>query len=363
MTTDGIETKKRSLKDMGALRRRSAVTAMGEELVRTGPLREGTELPLLVQPAVEGVDLRAWAAAHRDWIEERLLRHGGLLFRGFAMDSPEDLERFIAAVAGETLEYRERSSPRSQVAGNIYTSTDHPADQPIFFHNENSYQNAWPRKIFFFCHVPPGKGGETPIADTRRVYDRIPAGVRHRFEETGVMYVRNFRPGVGLAWQTVFQSADRERVEAYCRDAGLETEWRDGDALRVRSVRPAAVRHPKTGEPIWFNHGTFFHVSTLEGPVRDALLEQFAEEDLPSNTYYGDGSPIPAEVLETLRGAYRGEAVIFPWQRGDVLLLDNMLAAHAREPFEGPRKILVGMAEPVERSAVERHAAAPEAAP
>lgn len=350
--TESTETKKRSLKDMGSLRRRATVTAAGEELVRTEPLRQETELPLLVQPAVEGVDLIAWAAAHRDWIEERLLRHGGLLFRGFGMDSPEDLERFVAAVAGETLEYRERSSPRSQVAGNIYTSTDHPADQTIFFHNENSYQNAWPRKIFFFCYIPSPKGGETPIADTRRVYERIPADIRRRFEERGVMYVRNFRPGVGLAWQTVFQSDDRAYVEDYCRDAGLEAEWRDGDALRVRSVRPAVVRHPKTGEPIWFNHGTFFHVSTLEEPVRKALLAQFAEEDLPSNTYYGDGSPIEPEVLDALREAYRQEAVIFPWQKGDVLLLDNMMAAHAREPFEGPRKILVGMAEPVDRLTV-----------
>jgi hypothetical protein len=28
-------------------------------------------------------------------------------------------------------------------------------------------------------------------------------------------------------------------------------------------------------------------------------------------------------------------------------MLDNMLAAHGRPPFSGPREILVGMAEPV----------------
>jgi len=352
MTSDSNEMKKRSLNNIAPLRRRATVTMGGEELVRAEPLRPGTELPLLIQPAVEGVDLVAWASTHRDWMEERLLRHGGLLFRGFAIESPEDLEHFVAAVAGETLEYRERSSPRSQVAGNIYTSTDHPADQSIFFHNENSYQNDWPLKIFFFCYIPSPQGGETPIVDTRRVYGRVPADVRRRFEERGVMYVRNFRPGVGLPWQTVFQSDDRPYVEAYCHDAALEAEWLDGDALRVRSVRPAVVRHPKTGEPIWFNHGTFFHVSTLEEPVRKALLTQFAEEDLPNNTYYGDGSPIEPEVLDTLRAAYRQEAVVFPWQKRDVLLLDNMMVAHAREPFEGPRKILIGMAEPVNRRTV-----------
>jgi len=355
MTSENGETKKRSLKELGGLRRRTAVAvggAAGEELVREGPLWPGTELPLLVQPAVAGVDLVGWAEAHREWIEDRLLRHGGILFRGFPVATAEDLDRLVAAVAGRTLEYRERSSPRSQVAGNIYTSTDHPADQPIFFHNENSYQSSWPAKLFFFCHTPPAQGGETPIADTRRVYRRLPEEIRRRFAERGVMYVRNFRPGVGLSWQTVFQTADRAEVEAYCRDAGLAAEWRDGDALRVRSVRPATIRHPRTGEPIWFNHGTFFHVSTLPAAVAQALLAQLAEEDLPNNTYYGDGAPIEPEVLATLRDAYRQEAVAFPWQQGDVLVLDNMLVAHAREPFAGPRKILVGMAEPVDRRAV-----------
>jgi alpha-ketoglutarate-dependent taurine dioxygenase len=124
-------------------------------------------------------------------------------------------------------------------------------------------------------------------------------------------------------------------------------EWLDGNRLRTRAVRHVVAKHPKTGDVVWFNHGTFFHVSTLEPEVRDALLAQFAEEDLPSNTYYGDGSPIEPEVLDALRAAYHQEMIMFPWQLHDVLLLDNMLTAHARAPFSGPRKILVGMAEPI----------------
>jgi len=43
---------------------------------------------------------------------------------------------------------------------------------------------------------------------------------------------------------------------------------------------------------------------------------------------------------------YQQEAVIFPWQAGDILMLDNMLTSHGRKPFVGARKVLVGMAEP-----------------
>lgn len=341
-------TKKRSLDHLRGARRQAAVVSP-EQMIRTGELTAGEALPLLVQPAIEGVDLLAWAAGHRDWIEERLARHGGLLFRGFPLDGPGGLERLVQTIAGDTLEYRERSSPRSQVAGNVYTSTDHPSDQQIFFHNENSYQNVWPVKIAFFCHTPPEEGGATPIADVRRVAERIPEAVRRRFAERQVLYVRNFRPGVGLPWQTVFQTADHQRVEEYCRAGGLEPEWLDSDWLRIRSIRPAVARHPRSGETLWFNHATFFHVSTLEPAIAQALLSQYEEDELPSNTFYGDGSPIEPEALEALRAAYRTASVSFPWQKGDLLLLDNMLVAHAREPYRGERKILVAMAEPVER--------------
>jgi alpha-ketoglutarate-dependent taurine dioxygenase len=237
------------------------------------------------------------------------------------------------------------------VSGKIYTSTEYPADQSIFLHNENSYQATFPLKIFFRCVTPAPEGGETPIADCRRIFRRIEPAVRERFIEKKWMYVRNFGHGFGLPWQTVFQTEDRGEVEAYCRSKGIEVEWRDGNRLRTRAVRPAVTHHPRTGEPVWFNHATFFHITTLEASLRDALLAEFKEEDLPTNTYYGDGSPIEADVLEQLRGLYREETVCFAWRQNDILMLDNLFSAHGRKPYAGPRKVLVGMAEPIHRQA------------
>lgn len=333
---------KPALKKLPAVGRRH--DALDAELVKLDPLQG---LPLVVEPTISGVDLAGWIAIARDVVEAQLLKHGGMLFRNFATHTVAEFERVIKAVVPELLEYRERSSPRSQVGGNIYTSTDYPADQSIFLHNENSYQHSWPLKIFFFCVVPAQQGGETPIADVRRVLAQIEPAIRERFERKQVMYVRNFSEGLGLPWQTVFQTDDRAEVEAYCRNAGIIVEWLHDQGLRTRQVRPAIVAHPRTNEPLWFNHATFFHVSTLAAPIRDALLSQMHEEDLPCNSYYGDGTPIEPAVLDALRAAYAQATVAFPWRQGDLLMLDNMLVAHARAPFVGPRKVVVGMAEPI----------------
>jgi alpha-ketoglutarate-dependent taurine dioxygenase len=326
--------------------RRKAVSVSPEQLVKVELLETGRTLPLVVRPALKGVDLLAWATDNRALVEARLLEHGAILFRDFGVSSATEFERLIGAMSGETLEYRERSSPRRRVRGNIYTSTDYPAGQMIFPHNESSYALNWPLKVYFFCETPAARGGETPLADVRQVFGRITPEVRERFIAKKWMHVRNFGTGFGLSWQTVFQTDDRSEVEQHCQNAGIRYEWRDGNHLRIRQVRPAVAQHPRTGEWLWFNHATFFHASTLEPGVREKLQAEFRGEDLPNNTYYGDGSEIEPHVMDEMRAAYLQELVEFAWEKGDVLMLDNMLTAHARRPFAGERKILVGMSEP-----------------
>jgi alpha-ketoglutarate-dependent taurine dioxygenase len=304
-----------------------------------------------MQPEVEGIDLTHWAQANRGFLKNHLLQSGGILFRNFNISSPEAFERFVLGYSDQSLEYKERSSPRTRLSKNIYTSTDYPADQSIFFHNENSYQRVWPMTIFFCCIKPSIKGGETPIVDCRKVFQRISQKVKDRFMEKGWMLVRNYGGGLALPWQSVFQTEEKANVDAYCRQNRIETEWQ-GEKLRTRQIRRAVVKHPETAEMVWFNHIAFFHISTLDPSIQQTLLSGLKDDDLPNNTYYGDGAPIEPGVLDEIREAYKQEATSFVWQEDDLLTLDNVLIAHGRNPYIGQRKILVALSEPFDSMTV-----------
>ena len=332
--------------------RPQAVRLTQRDLVRTSYLDAERKFPLLIEPNHEGIDPVSYAESNRETFETNLAREGAILFRGFDFGSVERFQAFVGALSGGALEYTERSSPRSRVGGNIYTSTDYPPEYPIFLHNEQSYNLVFPRKILFYCLKSAEAGGATPIADCRRILAGIPAGIREKFERLGYAYVRNFGDGFGLSWRDAFQTDDRAAVEAYCAAAQIEHEWKSGGRLRTRQVRRTTAIHPLSGEARWFNHLTFFHVSTLVPAVRDSVLRELGEENLPNNTYYGDGSPIEPEVMDTLHALYEKETFVFPWRDGDVLVLDNMLVAHGREPFRGARKVVVGMGDPTPWSAV-----------
>jgi hypothetical protein len=271
--------------------------------------------------------------------------HGALLFRGYPVHDVTDFEAVVRAFSGEPLTYQERSSPRHSIKGNVYTSTDYPPDEEIFLHNENSYQAVWPRVVYFYCDREPETLGATPLADIRRVHRAIDPAVREEFRRRGWMVVRNYRPNFGVAWPEVFGTDDRAKVRRYCAQRGMVAEWLADDHLRTRAVRAAAYVHPVTGEDVWFNHITFFHHTSLDEDLQEGLLGMFGEDGLPTNTYYGDGAPIPADVIAHLRSCYRAESRRFDWRHKDVLLVDNMLAAHGREPFTGPRSIAVAMGE------------------
>ena len=301
-------------------------------------------LPLIISPKDSSLDLLLWGKENKEYIKSLINIFGGLLFRGFDSSSPDRFEQFIDNVSSEALKYSERSSPRHAVNGNIYTSTDHPEDKEIFLHNEQSYNVNFPMRIFFYCVTPASEGGNTPLADVRNVYNRLTPEIIDKFLKKQYRYSRYFWPMMGMTWQQAFQTADKREVETYCKSNQIHYKWID-DALSTYQLRPVAAKHPYSSEMCWFNHCTFFHISQLDEETQEMLICSFEEDELPNNTFYGDGISIEKEVMNALRSAYQMEKKEFSWQKGDLLMLDNMMVAHGRGSFKGDRKILVGMSE------------------
>jgi len=313
-----------------------------EELVVSSSLTSGASLPLVLKPNAENLDLPLWAERNREMLQEQLVRHGAILFRDFELDPARDFGRLAHAVCSD-LFHENGEHPRLALGDGVYTPVFYPPEQLLLWHNENSFNHHWPARIWFGCVQPATRGGETPIADSRKVYALIDKDIRRRFSERGVMYVRNYGEGLGLDWQTVFQTNDRREVEHRCRKARMEIEWKDGGRARTRCVRPAAVRHPQTGESSWFNQAQHWHVSCLDEATRESIEAVFSEEDYPRHCYFGDGTPIDDSMMAEVLEAYRQTEVVFAWQAGDILMVDNVLTAHARRPFEGRRELLVAM--------------------
>lgn len=306
------------------------------------PLLADRDYPLLIRPLRDGLDPVAWAKEHRPTIDQLICDAGALLFRGFDLPHYESFEAFVdAASAAEWVNYREAATPRSHVSGHLFTATEYPPELRIYVHNENSHVTSWPLYLFFYCQSPASTGGHTPLADCRRVLQRLSPRIRDRFLDQGWLYRRNFSASSSIPWQKTFGTASREDVEQYCRDNHMAAEWTEA-GLSIRYRRWAVLRHPRSGEMTWFNHGTFFNPYTLEPAVRE-MYSELGEDALPYNTYYGDGAAIDSETMRVLDEAYAAETISFPWQRSDALMIDNMRLAHGRQPFRGPRKVLVAM--------------------
>ncbi len=303
--------------------------------------RSGSGVPIVEAPS-DDTTLEAWIPAHRSSLDDLLRRHGAVVFRDFAVGSVERFERAARAAWGELFsEYGDL--PRGRIGANVYESTPYPSSQMILFHNESSHLAAWPTRIGFYCVEPATAGGCTPLLDARRLMHEIDPAVLATFAERGLNYVRNFPEGVSPSWQDFFKTPDRGVVERICRETESSIAWRPDGSPRVTRRAPALTAHADTGEMVFFNQVQLHHIACVDEETRESLLDLFEPDDLPRNVTYGDGTPIPDAVMQHLGEVYERAAVRFTWRRGDMLVLDNMAVAHARDPFEGPRKIVVAM--------------------
>ena len=307
-------------------------------------------LPFPVAPSVIGSDSIDALIQHisnkKHWLDQLLWEHGAVLFQGFAVNTPVEFGQVAHALFPKLKPYIEGNSPRTRVTDNVYTSTEYPAEYRITLHHELSYAKSPPPRIVFHCQTPPGTGGETPIVDCRKVYTAMPDDLRTKFETLGVKYTKCMHGeshGLGKSWMQYFETDDRSQVEEYLAENDIAYEWTAKGSLRTWAIRPGTRKHPVTGEMVWFNQANLWHITNVDAEIREQLIQSCGPADLPTQAYYGDGTPIGDEDLDRVRKMLWENAVSNPWQAGDVLVLDNFLVAHGRNSYTGPRKILVAM--------------------
>jgi alpha-ketoglutarate-dependent taurine dioxygenase len=305
----------------------------------------------MTEPAILHADgsgnAPAWTAANRDVLRSAVAEHGSIRVRGLGLSDAGEAGAVFESLAGDLMTEREAFAARETYSEGVYSSATWPANQPMCMHHELSYALEVPGLMLFGCLGAPSEGGATGVADSQAVLAALPAGLVERFEREGWLLTRSYNGEIGASVADAFGTEDRAAVESYCRDNAIELEWQPDGGLRTRQRRGAVVRHPVTGARCWFNQIAFLSEWTMAPEVREYLVDVYGPDGLPFNTRFGNGDPIGEDVVALLNEVYDANTAREPWQAGDLLLVDNVRTAHSREPFEGPREVLVGMADPV----------------
>ncbi|MFO0146990.1 MAG: TauD/TfdA family dioxygenase [Betaproteobacteria bacterium] len=326
------------------------------------------DLPVQVWQIKESADAElelicAWLAETRPDLEHALARYGGVLLRGFdALRDSASFERALLACGCVLMDYTGGTSPRKSAGGRVYTATEVPGSYSIPLHQEMSYIEGSPARIAFFCERPAAAGGQTTVADMRAVTASIDTSVAERFvSRGGIQLRRNLplpqfaqgRPGVPKPWTEVFNTEDESEAERQVLQRGWRCEWQnDGSMTLWQEVRLATRRHPDTGDDVWFNQVHIFApAAALAWARKDGRVEmverlEHALRENPDQVdrfVFADGEEIADADALYLYELMERAAVPVQWERGDLLLLDNILIGHGRRSFEGARRVLTGL--------------------
>jgi alpha-ketoglutarate-dependent taurine dioxygenase len=316
-------------------------------------------LPLVIEPTDKKVQLSEFLQLlqrENPFYRQELLKYGGLLFRNFPIADANDFVAVIKSLQlGKFCSYVGGDSPRTKVAEGVYTSTEAPPSIKLTLHNELSYIQRFPNHIYFYCAIPPAANGETTIGDARKIYQAIDQDVRERFTKKGLQYVSCYPYKSRLmnlinkshkSWINVFETEDKREVEKKCLENAISFQWNQNDWIRISQICPSVIAHPQTQEKVWFNQAHHFDFNpTFLGWWRYIAAKLFycRKHTLLHEVFFGDNTKISRSDLYHIMDVMDKNTVYFQWQKGDVLVLDNILAMHGRSTFKGKRRVLTAM--------------------
>ncbi len=319
------------------------------------------KLPLVIEPdhtPPSFEEFLSYVREHRDELAKLVVKHAGILFRGFPIEGADGFNSVIEALGlGRTLNYIGGDSPRDKVKGKVYTSTEAPPSLKIPLHNEMSFIKHYPKHIYFYCQTPSASGGATILGDAREIYRAMPLQIRQEFQQQGLRYVSNYYGKSILfdiinrlqrshkTWMEAFETTNRDEVERMCKENEFEHRW-NGDWLEIAQQCPATINHETTGEAIWFNQAHLYDFNPkLIGFWNwiGTKVVYSRPHTIMHEIFYGNGKKIPKKYLYSVMDVLDQKTIAYPWQKRDLLVLDNVLAMHGRAPFEGKRKILTAL--------------------
>lgn len=333
--------------------------------------------PYIVTPEIVGsrevASLREYIAKNIEELNQKMLKQGAVLFRGFNVNQPQEFESIAKTVDSDLKNDYLGTSPRNIVKGTgyVFSASELPPHYPIMQHCEMSFLPTAPRRLMFYCYIEPQFGGETPICDFRQVAKDMDPKIKKDFLDKGIKVIRNYcAPGQEKSnsfqlkpWVDMFQTRDKAIVEKKAAANDITVEWLKDDALRLISTQPAFKTHPQSGEEVWFNHLQVFHASAAameyakiaaRQKTFDAwkiniylqvvtLIKKFTEKamDRAMHICYADGTEIPESHIQHVQDLIWKHMYFLKWQKGDVIVIDNFSTAHGRLPYKGPREIHV----------------------
>lgn len=294
-------------------------------------------LLLRVPPSVPHAPLVDHLREERAAVLATCRTHGALLFRDWDVASFEDC---VEALGLPSYDPTGSAAPRTRVSRTVYTANDAPGNATIPFHHELAQRADPPGYIFFHCVQPAAEGGATPLADSRRVaaYVKRCWPRQHAKLREGVRYTRAM-PGeddpsspIGRSWRATFGVATRSEAEALlARSSGMRWRWDPEDVLVCTTPLRPALRTVE-GEEVFCN--AVLAARTGWEDARNAAA---------GAVRYADGSAVPRAFADDVLAYMRASGVAFRWRAGDLLMVDNAVTLHAREPYRGARRVLAAM--------------------
>jgi hypothetical protein len=260
--------------------------------------------------------------------------------------SPADLAIIRGKLGRSPAESSDLFARRRDLGDAVYSWPEWAADRDMCLHHEQGHGVRFPGLLLMGALATPDRGGAMLIGDTRAVLGHLPAELAARFESHGWTLVRNFRRYIGLPWSEAFGTADPEELRQRCSRDIVGCSWSADGTLHTGQRRSTVVTHPVTGDRCWFNDVAFFNQWSLASVERGVLLSSFGPLGMPFNTCFGDGDPLTEEDYDAIMDAYDRATVRVAWAAGDLLLVDNVITAHGREPYIGQWDVAVALADP-----------------